>query len=257
MGRGRRGDFREARKGRYLRADLWPGARSDASLDIAATLQAALLRRSPDRSAGEMILREDLRRRVFQQRAARLIIFLVDASDSMGSGAVVRIRAAKGAVLGLLKTAYLQRDRVALVSFRERSARVLLQPTASIERARILLQGLAVGGATPLAAGLQEVERLARLARRRQPQLQPVLVVLSDGEANVPLRPGREIMQEVVELAGHLKAQSVGGVVVDSRSEPAASPLLKRLAGELDGSYHHIRELRARGLLQVVRAAAG
>lgn len=257
FGIGRRRTVTPASSGRYLRSVPATETNRDAPLDVVASLHAALLRTGRNCSAGGLPDCVDLRRKVLQQRDARLIIFLVDASDSMGSGVVARIGAAKGALLGLLKTAYLQRDQVALISFRERGAQLLLQPTASIERARNLLQRLTVGGATPLPAGLREVERLVCRTRLRQPQIRPVVVILSDGEANIPLVPGGAIGKEIDGLAASLRRRSVTSVVVDSRTESTSAPVLKKLADDLGGSYHHIRQLRARGLLRVVRNLTG
>lgn len=43
------------------------------------------------------------------------------------------------------------------------------------------------GGATPFADGLLKAWQLIRAARAKSPGLRPVLVIISDGQANVPI----------------------------------------------------------------------
>jgi Mg-chelatase subunit ChlD len=73
---------------------------------------------------------EDLRVKLRQRPRRSLIVFVLDASDSMGVHE--RMAAAKGAVLALLTSAYQRRDRVALVVFRDASAELLLPPTGAV-----------------------------------------------------------------------------------------------------------------------------
>src|SRR5205814_867346 len=81
-----------------------------------------------------------------------LIVFVVDASASMD--AEQRMAATKGAILSLLQDAYVRRDRVAVIVFKNRSAEVVLRPTSSVPLAQRRLERLSVGGTTPLTHGL-------------------------------------------------------------------------------------------------------
>ncbi len=133
---------------------------SDVAFD--ATVRAAaphqLRRRDEAAAAGVVdapalhLERQDLRQKVRRRRTGTLIVFVVDASASMD--AEQRMQATKGAVLSLLRDAYVRRDKVSLVVFSGRSARVILQPTSSVDLAEERLQRLAVGGTTPLTHGL-------------------------------------------------------------------------------------------------------
>src|SRR5207237_213459 len=86
------------------------------------------------------------------RKTGNLIVFVVDASASMD--AEQRMAATKGAILSLLQDAYVRRDRVAVVIFKNRSAEVVLRPTSSVSLARRRLERLSVGGTTPLTHGL-------------------------------------------------------------------------------------------------------
>jgi magnesium chelatase subunit D len=135
---------------------------------------------------------EDFHCQRFAQQTGTCLIFAVDAS---GSAAVQRLAEAKGAVELMLHQSYSRRDQVCVLSFRAGQAQILLPPTRSLVRAKRALSGLPAGGGTPLASAL----RLALEVAQQQVRLgvTPVLVVLSDGRANVDLQGmgGREAAQ--------------------------------------------------------------
>src|SRR5881398_943071 len=140
------------RRGRYVRAEPKEKV-SDLAID--ATVRAAApLQRERGRRHGErlMLEKQDLRQKVRERKIGNLIVFVVDASASMD--AEQRMAATKGAILSLLQDAYVRRDRVAVVVFKNRSAEVVLRPTSSVSLAQRRLERLSVGGTTPLTHGL-------------------------------------------------------------------------------------------------------
>ena len=94
----------------------------------------------------------DIREKVRETKTGSLILFVVDASGSMG--AQRRMVAVKGAVLSLLLDAYQRRDRVGLISFRGARVDLLLPPTSSVDLAELHLREMPTGGRTPLSRGL-------------------------------------------------------------------------------------------------------
>jgi magnesium chelatase subunit D len=233
--------------GRYVRAVQprdagWHDIAIDATLRAVASRGGGATTWPPNADDVRVKLRERIRR--------RLIVFVVDASDSMA--AQRRMAAAKGAVLALLTPAYLRRDRVALVSFRDESAQLLLPPTASIALARDRLCGLPTGGGTPLAAGLVLAWRVIGSERRRDPHVRATLVLLSDGEANVPHNPWRGCLDEVLELAGRIAGDHLEAVAIDTRpGRPGTGPMA-RIAARLAARYHHIKDLRPAAIVRAV-----
>ena len=117
------------------------------------------------------------------RRAANLVLFVVDASWSMA--AAERIEATKGAVLSLLHDAYQRRDQVGLIVFQREEARIVLPPTSSVELAQQALRNMPVGGKTPLSAGLLAAFRVCTAAARRNPEIKPLIIILTDGAGNV------------------------------------------------------------------------
>jgi magnesium chelatase subunit D len=157
--------------------------------------------------------------------------------------AVNRIRQAKGALTQLLWRSYINRDRVALVSFRESRAEILLQPSRSTALARRLLDALHVGGATPLAAGLARAHEIAARAKRSGSD-RISLLVFTDGRANVPLASfagegdaGSHLQDEIELIGAALRRCGVGSLVVDTRARFAGDEEGRSLARALGGGY--------------------
>jgi magnesium chelatase subunit D len=215
------------KRGRYVRA-----TQTEKTTDIAfdATMRAAaphqVRRRAevPKDSPGPALHleRQDLRQKVRRRRTGTLIVFVVDASASMD--AEQRMQATKGAVLSLLRDAYLRRDKVSLVVFSGRSARVILQPTSSVDLAEHRLQRLTVGGTTPLTHGLVAGMRIVRTERLRDPSVYPLLVLISDGRGNISLF-GEEPLVEAQRVAEQLGADGVHMLVIDSARDHTTRPM--------------------------------
>ncbi len=245
--------LKNAKRGRYLRSQPLRGERLKFPLDIAATVQAATLRTGGRAALPLTLHQDDLRQKIHRQQRKGLVVFAVDASDSMGEGTVARMRAAKGAILGLLKSAYQRRDQVALVVFRGDRAEVLLPPSTSILLARQCLRQLYIGGATPFADGLVKARQVIQSATQKDPGLEALLVILSDGEANVPLVSGHDVNKEIDILAVDIRKEKLKTVLIDSGTGHSANTFLAQLSFKLGAEYFQIRDLHAGRLLEILR----
>ena len=153
------------------------------------------------------------------KKGRELPSFVVDASGSMG--AQQRMVEAKGAVLSLLLDAYQKRDKVGMVVFRGEQAEVILPPTNSVERAQKLLEELPTGGRTPLSAGLIKSYEVAKAHLFKDPDIRPLLIIISDGKANVSLGEERPLA-EATRAAEIIKNEErIKSLVIDV--EKAAS----------------------------------
>lgn len=227
-----------------------------AALDLVATLRAAApwqgLRRAEAAGTAALILRPaDLRLRRRQERSDRLLIFAVDAS---GSSAVARLAEAKGAVELFLAEAYARRDHVALVSFRQKAAELILPPTRSLARTKARLTGLPGGGATPLAAGLDLALATAIQARRRG--MTPMIALLTDGRGNIARdgsagRAGAEA--DALAAARMIRAQGLDALVLDVANRP--EPGLAALARTMGARYLALPRAQAGTLSAALTAA--
>ena len=234
-------------RGRYVRSqgvsiDGSPVA-LDATLRAAAPFQAR--RRMSEQKSTFLITASDLRFKRFSRKTGRLFILAIDTSGSM---AVNRINQAKGALAHLLRHSYVNRDRIALVSFREREAKVLLPPSHAPARAKRILDALPIGGATPLAAGLWRALEVATRAAQQGAQ-QIVLLIFTDGRANVPLQMGesedrvslkKRISSELKQFGIALQRAGVVSVVVDTQNRFSSSGEGQALADALGGRCVHL-----------------
>ncbi|MGH7777880.1 MAG: VWA domain-containing protein, partial [Candidatus Dormibacterales bacterium] len=215
------------RRGRYVRAQPSEPV-SDLAVD--ATVRAAAPHQARrGRAAGERLRleRHDLREKVRERKIGNLIVFVVDASASMD--AEQRMAATKGAILSLLQDAYVRRDRVAVVVFKNRSAEVVLRPTSSVALARRRLERLAVGGTTPLTHGLMAGYKVVKSELLRDATVRPLLVLISDGRGNISMYK-EEPLIEAQKVAAMIQAERIDALVIDSARDFSGLPSVQQLA---------------------------
>lgn len=224
---GRRAEvLARGKRGRYVRARMPRGKTSDVAL--APTLRAALARSV----GGPFVIREeDLREKVRRRKVATLIGIVLDSSFSMEESA----KATKKVVIELLKDAYQRRDRVALVSCSGRRAEVVLPFTSAVVTAKRHLEKIEYGGTTPLASGLATGLSLLKREREKEPSATPIMVLITDGSANVPLEVAGDAGLEAEEVACDLRRARVHLLVVDVGDEE--SDLAKKISIAAGGRY--------------------
>ncbi|ORB91788.1 hypothetical protein B1T49_23955 [Mycobacterium persicum] len=202
-------------------------------------------------SAGPLRLQpDDVRRAVREGREGNLVIFVVDASGSMA--ARDRMAAVSGATMSLLRDAYQRRDKVAVITFRQHAAGLLLPPTSSAHIAGRRLARFDTGGKTPLAEGLLAARELVVREKARDLARRALVVVLTDGRATSGLDPlGRSRI-----AAARLAAEGVAAVVVDCETSYVRLGLAGQLARQLGAPAIRLEQLHAENLTRAVRNVA-
>ena len=214
-------------------------------------LFATLLSAAEHAYAGPLRPRaDDLRRAVREGREGNLVIFVVDASGSMA--ARDRMAAVSGATLSLLRDAYQRRDKVAVITFRQHEARLLLPPTSSAHIAGRRLSRFDTGGKTPLAEGLLAARALIVRERVRDRARRPLVVVLTDGRAT----GGPDPLGRTRIAAARLVAEGAAAVVVDCETSYVRLGLAGQLARQLGAATARLEQLHADYLTRAVRSAA-
>jgi len=252
-GSGRRSRTRVAeRQGRYVKSTI---KQSTGDLALDATLRAAApyqRRRHNPNGLAITLWPQDIREKVREKRIGNFLLFVVDASGSMG--AKKRMVASKGAIMSLLLDAYQKRDQVAMVSFRKNEAYLQLPPTASIELAANLLRELPVGGRTPLSAGLVKSHEVVRNYLSREPNARPIVVFITDGKANHALGDQKPV-DEAIELAAKMASDDrVQYIVVDTENSGLVKfGLAGKLADNLQARYFPVAELKSDSLMDIVK----
>jgi magnesium chelatase subunit D len=163
-----------------------------ATIRVAARMQQ-FREKSPD--VAVMICPQDVREKLRIYKAPMTIMFVLDLSESM----LHNIDDVKEAMLRLHSDAYRYRDRVGLVAFKEMGAAIVQHPTTNLRLVANKMLRLRMSGFTPLAAGMLKALEVLREAKRRDVSTIPVMVIISDGDANVPLK--RDLLSgEIREL---------------------------------------------------------
>jgi magnesium chelatase subunit D len=253
-GRGRRSKSRSNSKtGRYVDSVVPKGKVEDLAFD--ATLRAAApfqnRRKNGSGGAGALLIeKSDLREKVRERKVGNLVVFVVDASGSMA--AEERMTATKGAILSLLLDAYQRRDRVGMIVFRKSKAELVLPPTNSVELAQKCLAKLPTGGRTPMAHGLNLGLETVRDHIRRDKEAIPLLVLVSDGRANVPLNGGDPV-EEAKTVAHAISSAGIKSIAIDTERDFITFGLVKQICAEMGGKYLRLEELSAAPIASVVR----
>jgi len=126
---------------------------------------------------------DDVREKMRLYKAPMTIMFVIDLSGSM----LLSIDAVKESLLKLHRDAYHYRDRVGIVALKDTGAVVVQHPITNLRVVANKLLGLKISGYTPLAAGMLKAWEVLKEAKRRDASTIPVMAIITDGSANVPL----------------------------------------------------------------------
>ena len=239
-------------KGRYAAFTAHPSPRQhDLALD--ATLRAAApYQKQRDHTDCAVAIRSgDLRFKVRESHVGATIIFVVDASGSMG--AQKRMKAAKEAILSMLLDSYQKRDKIGLVAFRREGAQTLLDITSSVDLAQKKLQALPTGGRTPLAAGLFQAWQLLRARRRKDPEMLPMVVLVTDGRANRPLWTD-DAVADSLRAAELIRQDGIHAMVIDTEQDFISLHIAAQVAQAMDADYCKVDDLRGDQLRTIVKS---
>ena len=206
----------------------------------------------------------DIREKLRLYKAPATIVFVVDLSGSM----LLNIEAVREALLGLYSDAYRCRDRVGIVALKNTGAVVVQHPISNLRVVAKKLVDLKVSGYTPLAAGMLKAWEVLKEERRRNPSMIPIMVLITDGSANVPLRRSletgevREIeeiriilreyeelaIRDVISVSKLVRREGIHTIVINTNPhlygrETYGFLVTKAIANITHGSHHEIGKL--------------
>jgi magnesium chelatase subunit D len=109
------------------------------------------------------------------------------------------------------------------------------------------MRGLVPTGGTPLASGLRLAVRTVRNEELKNPGVQPVMLIISDGEATVPLGNKGDPYLELIEMAEQVRIrEEILTICIDTKEQgPQASGRteMRRLSEALGAAYYHRNDL--------------
>jgi magnesium chelatase subunit D len=252
-------------KGRYTYYQ--PPKEKPWDIALAPTLRAASLFQKRRKAEGVCVVvePEDIQAKIREYRAPFSIALVVDMSFSMTSS----LENTGRAIFSLHRSVYRRRDRVSLIVFKGKDAVVLQQPTTNLDMAVDKLRKVEASDFTPMATGLLKAWRLLRLEKQRNKDAIPMLIVMSDGIANVALSHpfssasrmnyASEAQADAIDMARILKRDGIRVIVINTshRSKEIAgdafrkitssrewftpTELMLEIARITDGSYYGLR----------------
>jgi len=148
------------------------------------TIQAAAVRGKKKADGLLEVSAEDVRTKVRVYRAPLTLVLVLDISGSMMD--VLPFIAKTLPILN--REAYKMRDRVAVVALKENAAYVLSHPTTNLTVVAGKIRRLGAVGYTPLADGLMKALEVIVQDRRKNMDVIPVIILISDCQANIPLQ---------------------------------------------------------------------
>ena len=251
-GSGKRSTTRtDLKQGRYVRAELPKAKVEDLAFDATIRAAAPFQKMREDNGCALNIKPEDLRQKVREKRIGNTFLFAVDASGSMG--ARERMRAVKGAIFYMLQEAYQKRDRVGMIAFRRQQAELLLPITRSVDLAQKCLAELPTGGKTPLADGLAMALQTLSMMNKHDSELEPILVLVTDGRANAMEADGGDPVASAIKIAERIGKAKITSVVIDTESDFIKLGLAKRIAAAMGANYYTLQRLSKDSIIRIVR----
>jgi magnesium chelatase subunit D len=235
-----------------------------ADIHIPATIREAARKQKYRKKNSETTLKicvEDVREKLRSYKAPLTMIFVIDLSGSM----LFNLEAVKEALLKLHSDAYRCRDRVGIVALKDLGAVVVQHPITNLRVVANKLVNLRVSGFTPLAAGMLKAREVLKEVNRRDPSTVPVMVIITDGSANVPLKRSLETgevrqieevrvivreyedmaVKDVMSVSKMIKREKIHIIVVNTNPhmhgrETYGHTVTEVMASITNGSHHSI-----------------
>ena len=252
-GSGRRNLVRSGtNQGRYVNYRMPIGQQRVIDLAFDATVRAAApfqnLRDRTDRAIA--IENGDMRVKIRERRTGGCILFVVDASASMGANK--RMKEVKAAILSMLNVSYQKRDKVGLIAFRKDSAELLLGITRSVDLAQKKLAVLPTGGKTPLSKGLDLAYEVIMGLKMKDPDAIPTLVLVSDGRASGKKTPGSNPFDQALKSAERIGNQNINTIIIDTENDFIRFNLCGKLNEKLHGTLLTMEDIKADGIVEAI-----
>jgi magnesium chelatase subunit D len=183
----------------------------------------------------------DIRVSDFQEKIhrARVPTFIVLTVDMSGYREDIerRFKCISAVVVALLKACYQRRDQVALITYSGNKATLASSFTTDSEGLHQALLKTPLGGLTPLPSAIQRAAFLLKKRVGEKSGVVKIIVLFTDGSANVPLHPGGHIRRELMQLCTMLKKEVIALLVVDISE--TGSYRARELAYKTYGRYYH------------------
>jgi magnesium chelatase subunit D len=208
-------------RGVYIKAKETDNPKSIA---IDATLRKAV------RETGSLeILPEHIMEKIRVAKAEALYVITLDTSSSMRMDK--KIRFAKSLVWSLLKRSYENKNKIALLTFREDDVKILVPPTSDVNKFVEELEKLPTDGKTPLTPALFKAFEVAK----KETKATPVVILISDGRGNVFIKNS---LEEDINFLSSI-ADNVKLIIVNTENKNKSIGVLEDIAKKFNKAEHY------------------
>lgn len=230
----------KSNSGRYARSRIPEGKAADPAFDATVRAAAPYQRFRESNGLSISIEPQDIREKVRVKRDRCSFLFMVDTSGSLVVGRMMEV--VQGAIRSMLKENYVKRDKVALMTFRADTVDIPVPFTRSVETVCETLVHTPTGDATPLNAALLRAREYLINYLRKHPDEKCYVILITDGQGNVPVEKGREPISELKKIASVMDLQNTDWTVVDS-GDGLGKKDAQRLAKWLSARYVRLSDL--------------
>ncbi|MDR2698281.1 MAG: VWA domain-containing protein [Candidatus Methanoplasma sp.] len=230
------------RAGRHRGFKMPEGRSTDPAFDATVRAAAPYQRIREKKDLSINIEQQDIREKIRIRRDSCSFLFAVDVSGSLvKSGMMQDI---KNGVKAMLMDNYIQRDKVALLTFRTGEVRISVPFTRSIEGICDILENTMTGDGTPLGPALLLIRGYMINYVRKNPEERCCVILITDGEATYPVIRGKDATLELRKVTAVMKIPNTEWIVVDSSLVPGRVNHALNLSRMLGGRYIRLEDLQ-------------
>ena len=231
------------RAGRYRGFKMPSGRSADPAFDATVRAAAPYQRSRGNKGLSINIESQDIREKIRIRKDSCSFLFAVDVSGSLVKSGMMKD--IKNGVKAMLMDSYVQRDKVALLTFRTGNVRISVPFTRSIEGICDILESTETGDGTPLGPALILIREYMLNYVRKNPEERCYVILITDGEATYPVIKGKDAIIELKKVAHIMKIPNTEWVVIDSSLVPGRVNHAANLAKMLGGSYIRLEDLQS------------
>ena len=231
------------RAGRYRGFRIPAGRTTDPAFDATVRAAAPHQRSRDSKGLSISIESQDIREKIRIKRDSCSFLFAVDVSGSLvKSGMMQDI---KNGVKAMLMDNYVNRDKVALMTFRTGAVTISVPFTRSVAGITDVLENTECGDGTPLGPAMLVIKDYMLNYIRKNPDERCYVILITDGEATIPVQKGRDADMELRKVAAMMNIPNTEWMVVDSSLIPGKVNHAAELAAMLNARYIRLEDLQS------------
>ena len=231
------------RAGRYRGFKIPNGRSTDPAFDATVRAAAPYQRIRENNGLSINIEQQDIREKIRLKRDSCSFLFAVDVSGSLVKSGMMKD--IKNGVKAMLMDSYVQRDKVALLTFRTGEVKISVPFTRSAEGICDILENTMTGDGTPLGPALLLIKKYMANYVRKNPEERCYVILITDGEATYPVVRGKDATLELKKVTAVMKIPNTEWVVVDSSLVPGKVNYAANLSNMLGGRYIRLEDLQS------------